>query len=305
MKLLAIVQSSSLLALFLLMPAPNNWPQPALKVDAASVAQPLNLSWEPAKLVNGSPCLFRVKPEKSLKSLSGLWQGRRISFDFDAPSGTWYGLAGVELDTTAGRHQLTLNAVLANGAHSSSGHAVTIDRAAYRRVTLSVPKRFLEPDAETLARIKQEQELKREAFDHVSKDRLWSGSFVAPIDNATTENFGTQRTFNGKLQSVHQGLDYRASTGTPVRAMNGGEVILAGDLFFEGGFLVIDHGQGLLTMYMHLSEINVKADQRVAKGQIVAMSGGSGRATGPHLHLSVRWQTAYIDPATLLKLQLP
>jgi murein DD-endopeptidase MepM/ murein hydrolase activator NlpD len=120
-----------------------------------------------------------------------------------------------------------------------------------------------------------------------------------------TEHFGTQRTFNGKLQSVHQGLDFRAATGTPVRAMSSGEVILARELFYEGGFVVIDHGQGLLTLYMHLSQFMAKEGDRVAKGQAVGLSGASGRATGPHLHVGARWQSVYVDPAALLNLRLP
>ena len=87
--------------------------------------------------------------------------------------------------------------------------------------------------------------------------------------------------------------------------MNSGEVILAREMFFEGGFVVLDHGQGLLTMYMHLSRINVKEGERLAKSQVLGLSGATGRATAPHLHVGVRWQTAYLDPAALLNLNLP
>jgi len=82
-------------------------------------------------------------------------------------------------------------------------------------------------------------------------------------------------------------------------------VLLARPLYFEGNFIVLDHGQGLLTLYMHLSEFKVKEGDKVTRGQIIGLSGGSGRATGPHLHVAVRWQGTYLDPATLLKLPLP
>jgi murein DD-endopeptidase MepM/ murein hydrolase activator NlpD len=276
----------------------------AVELSASQINAP-EVSWEPAQLVNGSPCLFRVKSEKRLKALSGEWQNRRVFFDFDAVSGAWYGFAGVELETPAGQHPLALNFTFADGARSSSSPPVLVGRGAYRNVTLRVPRKFLEPDAETLARIKQEQELKREVFRRISKDRFWSGEFSAPVSNITTESFGVRRTFNGKLQSVHQGQDFRAATGTPVQAMNGGEVILAQEMFYEGGFVVIDHGQGLLTMYMHLSQINVKEGDRLAKSQVIGLSGATGRVTAPHLHVSVRWQSVYLDPATLLNLKLP
>jgi murein DD-endopeptidase MepM/ murein hydrolase activator NlpD len=298
MKLITVLQS-----LFLFWLPLGGW-QGVPKANFAQ-SNALSVSWEPAKLVNGSPCVFRIQPEKPLKSLRGEWQGHKVFFDFDASGGSWYGFAGVGLDTSVGSHPLTLDYTFANGTRASSNHSVTIGHAAYRRIALSVPRKFLEPDPETLERIKQEQELKRDVFRRAGKDRLWDGSFSAPVENVMTEHFGTQRTFNGKLQSVHQGLDFRAATGTPVRAMSSGEVILARELFYEGGFVVIDHGQGLLTLYMHLSQFMAKEGDRVAKGQAVGLSGASGRATGPHLHVGARWQSVYVDPAALLNLRLP
>jgi len=87
--------------------------------------------------------------------------------------------------------------------------------------------------------------------------------------------------------------------------MNDGTVLLARPLYFEGNFVVIDHGQGLLTLYLHLSEFKVKEGDPVKRGQVVGLSGGTGRATGPHLHVAVRWQGTYLDPASLIRLRLP
>jgi murein DD-endopeptidase MepM/ murein hydrolase activator NlpD len=87
--------------------------------------------------------------------------------------------------------------------------------------------------------------------------------------------------------------------------MNNGTVLLARPLYFEGNFVVLDHGQGLLTLYLHLSEFKVKEGDQVKRGQIVGLSGGTGRATGPHLHVAVRWQGTYLDPALLMRLRLP
>jgi murein DD-endopeptidase MepM/ murein hydrolase activator NlpD len=87
--------------------------------------------------------------------------------------------------------------------------------------------------------------------------------------------------------------------------MNDGTVLLARPLYFEGNFVVLDHGQGLLTLYLHLSEFKVNEGERVKRGQVIGLSGGTGRATGPHLHVAVRWQGTYLDPASLLRLRLP
>ena len=93
--------------------------------------------------------------------------------------------------------------------------------------------------------------------------------------------------------------------GTPVHATNAGEVVLAQELYYEGNCIVIDHGLGFMTLYMHLSKFDVKEGDKVAKGQAIALSGGTGRVTGPHLHLAVRWKGEYLDATRLLALKLP
>jgi murein DD-endopeptidase MepM/ murein hydrolase activator NlpD len=260
---------------------------------------------EPEVIVNGSPCLFRVKSRRALRSLSGEWQGREVFFNFDKRDRAWYGFAGVGVDAVGGRSRLTLKATTAGGGRFSYVHPVRIELAHYHTTALSVAGQYTEPDAETLPRIEGEQELKKEVFACITPYRLWSENFEAPVDSRTTGEFGTRRTFNHKVQSVHQGLDFRAETGTPVGAMNSGVVILAREMFYEGGFVVIDHGQGLLTLYMHLSEIKAREGDSVEKRQIIGLSGGTGRATAPHLHVGVRWQGIYLDPAVLLTLPLP
>jgi biotin carboxyl carrier protein len=271
---------------------------------AAQPAAP-RLTVEPARLVNGSPCVFRVRSATPLQSLTGSFSGKKVSFDFDPAGGEWVALAGVDYDAKPGAHLLALEGVTRGGGRVAFSESVTVAKGFYRTTTLTVPRQYVEPDAETLRRIQREREVKAEAFRTSDPERLWSGAFAAPVKNVTTAEYGSARTYNGVRQSVHQGLDYRASTGTPVAAVNGGRVVLARDLFFEGGCVVIDHGQGLMTIYMHLSEFKVQEGDRVERGQVIALSGGTGRATGPHLHLAVRWQGLYLDPATLLRLQLP
>ena len=264
----------------------------------------LSINWEPGALVDGAPCLFRVKSSKPLRALRGQWLGRTVFFNFDAPSGTWYGLAGIGLDTAVGAHRLTLHATPTQGARFSFTQSVFVGRAAYETVALSVDRQFTEPDAGDLARIRQDQALKRAAFRRLTAEPLWRGAFVAPVDSIVTGEFGTRREFNGKVGSAHQGLDLRAAVGTPIGAMNSGTVIIAREMFYEGGFVVIDHGQGLLSLYLHLSEIKVGEGTRVTKRQLIGLSGDTGRTTAPHLHVGIRWQGVYVDPAALLRLKL-
>ncbi|MBO0725047.1 MAG: M23 family metallopeptidase [Blastocatellia bacterium] len=279
------------------------WPTTVASKSAPRAA--LAVTSEPEVIANGSPCLFRVKSERALRSLRGEWQGRSVFFNFDERDGTWYGFAGVGVDAAGRKSQLTLEATTDGGSQFSYVHPVSIEHVKYRTAPLRVPAQYTEPDAETLARIKEEQELKKESFAHVTPSRLWSGNFEPPVDSRATGEFGVHRTFNRKVQSVHQGEDFHAEIGTPVGAMNSGVVILAREMFFEGGFVVIDHGQGLFTLYMHLSEIKAHEGDTVSKRQIIGLSGKTGRATAPHLHVGVRWQGIYLDPSALLAMPLP
>lgn len=112
--------------------------------------------------------------------------------------------------------------------------------------------------------------------------------------------FGARRFFNGEPRSPHTGSDYHAAAGTPVHAVADGVVALAADHFFSGNSVFLDHGDGLISMYFHLSEIDVAPGERVARGQVLGKVGSTGRATGPHLHFGVRWHGERIDPEMLL-----
>jgi biotin carboxyl carrier protein len=266
---------------------------------------------QPTRLVNGGPVLFQVKPPVRLESLNGTWVGHEVSFSFDAKSKTWFALAGVNLETAPGTYSLELTGETEPGKalskKSSFSHKFAVARGKYPKiqVKLSVEGKFTEPNPEQQKQIEEGQQVKKDYLNRVTPEREWSGQFTAPADAAISDVFGTERVFNGKAQSTHFGLDFRVPSGTPVAAMNDGTVLLARPLYFEGNFVVLDHGQGLLTLYLHLSEFKVKEGDQVKRGQEIGLSGGTGRATGPHLHVAVRWQGTYLDPASLMHLRLP
>jgi len=278
-----------------------------LLLSASSVCarQPWSVRWQPSRLVNGSPVLFRVTSPERLESLSGKWLEHDVFFSFDPSSKTWYGIAGVSLETKPGKYSLTLDGKTAKGWEVSSQKSIAVGKAKYQKIAVTVAKQFTEPSPEQLQQINQDKTLKQQVFSRVGPDREWAGKFLPPVSAPVSDVFGTARTFNGEVQSVHQGLDFRVPAGTAVDALNAGTVLLARPLFFEGGCVVLDHGQGLMTIYMHLSEMKVKEGDQVTRGQEIALSGGTGRATGPHLHVAVRWQGLYLDPQMLLNLSLP
>ena len=263
---------------------------------------------QPAKLVNGAPVFFQAKTPAKLEALTGTWLGHQLTFSYDPSTKTWFALGGISFETEPGKYTLELKG---EGKTSqtpvSFSHPFVVGRANYPKikVELAVEKKFTEPSPEQVKQIDEDQKTKQEYLNRVTPDREWAGKFSAPAEAAISDVYGSQRIFNGKAQRPHYGLDFRVPTGTPVAAMNSGTVLLARFLYFEGNCVFLDHGQGLLTLYFHMSELKVKEGDAVKRGQELGLSGGTGRATGPHLHVAVRWQGTYVDPAKLLQLPLP
>jgi len=233
------------------------------------------------------------------------WLGHSLSFFREHEGGTWYALAGIPVELNAGTYELKIVETRPPANSLSLVRQIRIGKARYPRITIKVAKRFTEPNPEQLKEALEDKEVKQKAFAAVTPERLWSGSFLAPVSSEISDIFGTARVFNNEVKGRHQGLDFAAPPGTPVRAINQGTVVLARPLYFEGNFVVLDHGQGLMSLYLHLSEIDVKEGEDVKSGQKLGLSGGTGRASGPHLHLAVRWQGVYVDPAILLKIKVP
>ena len=275
---------------------------------APASAAPWTIAAQPVKLLNGAPVLFQVHAPVKLESLSGIWLGHQLTFSYNPSTKTWFALAGVSFETKPGKYTLELTGErAATKSPLTFKRAFTVARASYPkiRVQLAVEKKFTEPNPEQQAQIAEGVKVKEDYLSRVTPKREWDGNFTAPVDAETSDVFGSQRIFNGVAQRPHFGLDYRVHSGTPVAAMNDGTVLLARFLYFEGNCVVIDHGQGLLSLYFHLSEFKVKEGETAKRGQIIGLSGGTGRATGPHLHVALRWQGTYLDPARLLQLRLP
>ncbi len=263
-----------------------------------------SVAWTPQELRTGSACLFAVRIEGSPAKLSAKWMGHEVSFFPGRDGREWYGLAGVDMESSPGTYPFDVIATMPNGEIIHVVREVPIGPSNYQTVSLRVSNRFVKPTAATLRRIESDKQAKKIAFSHETLAPEWSGDFLAPIGSTVSDPFGTRRVFNGELMSVHRGLDYKAKPGSPVRAANSGEVVLARKLFYEGNCVIIDHGEGFMTLYMHLSRLEVAVGRKVTKGQEIGLSGATGRATGPHLHMGVRWDGAYLDPASLLGLTL-
>lgn len=257
----------------------------------------------PAQVEAGSPELIHVNAPATAK-LDGDWMGHTLEFFRAADGHGWYALAGVDVEAAIGPSALHISEKLGNGGVHDLSRSVDVLASHYRTGALSVAPKFVEPPANAIAEIEAEVALKDKVFTNSAQRPMWSGDFRAPVTAAPTDSFGTRRTFNGTLASVHKGMDFRARMGSPVHASNSGVVVLARKLYFEGNCVAIDHGLGLYTISMHLSRIDVHEGDWVTQGQLLGLSGDTGRVTGPHLHWAVRWQNTYLDPAKLLRLNL-
>ena len=153
---------------------------------------------------------------------------------------------------------------------------------------------------EVLERIRREQDEFSRAFATSAPQRLWEGAFVPPVSAEISSPFGYRRVINGTPRAPHTGTDLRVPMGTEVRAPNQGKVVLLGNFFFSGNSVILDHGGGLFTMYFHLSEFRVEEGATVGKGDVIGLSGMTGRVTGPHLHWGARLNNARIDPFELV-----
>jgi murein DD-endopeptidase MepM/ murein hydrolase activator NlpD len=174
---------------------------------------------------------------------------------------------------------------------------VTVKEKKYGVRDIKVPQSQVDLSPEDLERTKKEREQTTKALATRSPEKLWNGAFIEPVSGRINSSFGRQTRLNGVLNArPHAGADYLVGEGTPVKAPADGKVILTGDHFFAGNSVYIDHGQGLISMYFHLSRIDAVEGQDIKKGDVLGLVGKTGRVTGAHLHYGVYINGARIDP---------
>jgi murein DD-endopeptidase MepM/ murein hydrolase activator NlpD len=230
----------------------------------------------------------------------GLFDNRPISF-FPTKLG-FTGLFGADIMLKPGIYPLKVTFSQGQSAQSLEIQVEVRDKA-YGIRDIKVPQNQVELSKEDLARTQKERELVVAALATQSPERLWRGEFLDPVDGSVNSSFGRQTRMNGKLNPrPHAGADFLVKEGTPVKAPADGRVILTGDHFYSGRAVYLDHGQGLISMYFHLSEISVSDGQDIKKGQILGLSGKTGRVTGAHLHYGVYLNGARLDPVPFRKM---
>jgi murein DD-endopeptidase MepM/ murein hydrolase activator NlpD len=226
--------------------------------------------------------------------------GSEKIYFYPGDNGVLTALVGADLETRPGLAKILVNGTTQSGAPWATQIPLKIKSKAFKSEAFSVAQEFDQLSPEVLERIRREQEQFARVFAVSAPQRLWARPFVAPLPKEITSPFGYRRVINGSPRAPHTGVDLKAAMDTPVLAANHSRVVLLGDFFYGGKSLVLDHGGALFTVYFHLSEFKAEEGAEVKKGDVIALSGMTGRVTGPHLHWGARMNGARIDPFQLI-----
>jgi len=267
------------------------------------------MAWSPDRPVQGSIAVLSVSPSLGRWTtggplvVSGRLEGRPLYFDRGA-DGDFHALAGIPVSAP---DSVLVTVEIEDGVWTERLRSyIPVARGAFSATQLSVDPRFTTPPDSALAvRLAAESDSIQAMLRRVEgTPRLWTGPFLRPRSTRVTAEFGQRREFNGQLRSRHLGTDLDGDVGAPVVATNRGVVALVGDFYYAGSLVYVDHGLGLMTAYLHLSQILVAPGDTVTRGQMLGRVGASGRVTGPHLHWIARSGLVMVNPLSLLELEL-
>ncbi|MCG8636004.1 MAG: M23 family metallopeptidase [Desulfobacterales bacterium] len=273
----------------------------AATADKVPAASPVLAVPEHAGM--GQPFLVRLTSDLALEQVTMQWMGKKIVPSVSTWNNRHVALAMLGTDVLTikpGPQSLEVRAMV-GGEERTWFRGIRISSRSYPRQELTLPSKMVTPPESELARIKKERVRAVAAKNFWSDKRMWQLPFHRPVPGKTTSSYGLRRILNKKPKNPHRGLDFRAATGSVVEAVAPGRVILAESHYYAGNSIYIDHGNGVISLYFHLSKFSVAHGDSVKKGQKIGLAGSSGRSTGPHLHLSISVQGELVDPAPLFE----
>ncbi len=264
-------------------------------VYAAAQAYAFTVVVHPLDITRGDPFVVVVSNTTEPPSVEFGGAGLPLSSCGEA---CYIALGLAPLDTKPGGSPLKVSDGLLNVSLAIQVHE---GEFASQSLTLPKDKVTLSPEDEARA---DDEALRMRGLWAIVNPRLWEGDFIMPLGGSISTGFGTVRLMNETKRSIHSGLDIRGGYGTPILAANTGKVVMDEDTFFGGNTVILDHGMGLYTVYLHMQESRVIVGEVVAKGETVGFVGSTGRSTGPHLHYSVKLAATSINPHALTALPL-
>lgn len=274
------------------------------------VAAPLEVLVSPRAdtLLTGRLAAFDVRVEggaDGVRTWTAHLGGKRASvIARDDDGRAFLLLAPIDIDDERRELELRLEGTLRDDTPVIVSRQFPVVEAPYETSELKVSRKFTSPSRSQQDRAAVERKRIRDVLTTWTDERLWTGSFLRPTETPETSPFGTKRTLNGVKQSRHLGWDLDGRVGDRILAAQRGRAVLVADLFYSGGTVVLDHGQGLFTLYFHMSAFDVKEGELVERGDLIGKVGRSGRVTGPHLHFAVKLDDTYVDPKQVLSLDL-
>lgn len=267
-------------------------------VPAAAVAPDLRLE-APRRVARGDAFVVTARSAAPAEHIAFHWKGRKLSVPARREDGAWVAEILLAVPLEGGEKSRTLEAAAPGGGQARM--AISLYDRNRPEQKLSVDRKYVEPPKKVLDRIRRDREKVGAVLASFAPDRRWNLPLLRPVDGGVSSLFGLKRVFNGKPRGWHRGLDLRSPQGTPIRACADGVVALAEDLYYAGNAVYLDHGLGVITAYMHMSEIRVRPGDVVRRGQTLGLVGATGRVTGPHLHLSLFAQGVSADIQPLLE----
>ena len=279
----------------------------ALAMTAAPTAgarDVLELTYRAGVVQPGDVLQLAVVAPADVSAVTGTWHEREVPFVRDG-DGVWRALLGIDVEAAVGPTPLLLSSSRPGTAALTSAHTVTVSPKSVRTRRIRVNPKFVTPPRSALPRIERETALLNALFRTTRPDRLWAPDASRPVEGVAVSGFGVRSILNGLPRGAHNGLDLAAVTGTPVHAPTPGIVAFAREFYYSGNTVILDHGHGLFSTMAHLSAIDVKEGDRVAKGALLGKVGATGRVTGPHLHWAVRLHGDRVDPLSLIAALAP
>lgn len=252
--------------------------------------------------VNDGTAFLCTFSGNGLQSVTVSFLGRSVSAKAADAAETASVLLPVPLDHKPGKQSVTWSAVLADGKKTSGKISVAVVKRQYPVQKLTVEPKYVTPDPALKERIDRERAIMSAALNTRSPERFWAVPMVRPVPGKVTSLYGLRRVFNEQPRNPHRGVDFRAAAGAPIKCIAPGTVVLTGDFYYSGKFVAVDHGLGVISTYLHMSEVKAEQGQSVAAGDIIGLIGSTGRSTGPHLHLSLTVLGQSIDALPLLEM---
>lgn len=274
----------------------------ALLLCAADPAKAGPALQAPASVGLGEPFVAVLTSDEDFSGATFTWLGASVPAQAKRTARGWQ--AEVLLGTDVGKDKSGTKelgvAARNNGKPFAATAKVEVAARDHPKQELSLPEGMVSPSEKNLERIARERKDTDAALATMTPRGLWTLPLARPVPGETGSVYGLRRILNGKPKSPHRGVDFRASEGQNVRSVADGMVVLKADQFYAGQCVYVDHGQGVVSAYFHLSRVNVAPGQHVRRGESIGLAGASGRATGPHLHFALCLQGRCVDPLPLM-----